>query len=128
MKVKREFHFFQCVIVKKLSLVSENGLGDENHNQPTSDVIKDSGMLAEELMEMEREWLRQQKAQEDADRELAKKLQEELDEENRTRALVNRRKGSKDEYQLRTNKTKNQSTIEDSFQRSVRKSSPLADG
>ena len=109
-----------------MSLVSENG--DENHNQPTSDVIKDSGMLAEELMEMEREWLRQQKAQEDADRELAKKLQEELDEENRTRALVNRRKGSKDEYQLRTNKTKNQSTIEDSFQRSVRKSSPLADG
>jgi hypothetical protein len=84
-------------------------------------------VLAQELLEMEREWLRKKKEQEEADNELARKLQQELDEEaNPGRALVNRSKGSRDEYQLRTKKMKNQPTIEDSFQRpSFRKSNPL---
>ncbi len=84
-------------------------------------------MLAQELQEMEREWLRKKKEQEDADSELARKLQEEMDEEAKpVRSLVNRSKGSKNEYQLRTKQIKNQPTIEDSFQRpSMRKSNPL---
>lgn len=95
-----------------------------NHNQPV-DENKGNGGLAEELMIMEREWLRKKKEQEEADMELARKLQEQLDEEIRSRTLVNRSKGSKDEYHLRTNKSKSQPTIEDSFQRPLRKSNPL---
>ncbi len=74
-------------------------------------------------MEMEREWLRQKNAQEEADRELARRMQEELNEETRPR--VNRSKGSADEYELRTNKRKNQLTIKDSFKQPTRKSNPL---
>ena len=99
-------------------------VGDVNHNQPTESA-KESGGLAEELLMMEREWHRKKKEQEEADRELARKLQEQLDEEARPRMVVNRSKGSKDEYQLRASKTKNQPTIEDSFQRPLRKSNPL---
>ncbi|EFX88501.1 hypothetical protein DAPPUDRAFT_310691 [Daphnia pulex] len=100
---------------------------DVNHNSTSDDSVKDGGVLAQELLEMEREWLRKKKEQEEADNELARKLQQELDEEsNPGRALVNRSKGSRDEYQLRTKKIKNQPTIEDSFQRpSFRKSNPL---
>ena len=89
-------------------------------------MAKDSGVLAQELQEMEREWLRKKKEQEDADSELARKLQEEMDEEAKPgRSLVNRSKGSKNEYQLRIKHLKNQPTIEDSFQRPMRKSNPL---
>lgn len=96
-----------------------------NHNQESDEIVERTGGLAEELMMMEREWLRNKTIQEEADRELARKLQEQLDEETRRSTLVNRSKGSKDEYQLRTNKPKNQPTIEDSFQRPSRKSNPL---
>lgn len=100
---------------------------DVNHNNTSDDSVNEGGVLAQELLEMEREWLRKKKEQEEADNELARKLQQELDEEaNPGRALVNRSKGSRDEYQLRTKKMKNQPTIEDSFQRpSFRKSNPL---
>ena len=80
--------------------------------------------MAEELQEMEQEWLKRKGEQEEADREVARQLQKKLDGEART-PLVNRTKGSKDEYKLRTqsaNKsTKKQSTIEDSFQKPMRK-------
>lgn len=68
---------------------------------------------------MEREWLRKKLEQEEADREMARKLQEQLDAEQRPRPVVNRSKGTKDEYLLRAKKRpdKKQSTIEDSFQR-----------
>ena len=99
--------------------------GDVNHNQGSDEFREKSGGLAEELRMMEREWLRTKREQEEADRELARKLQEQLNEETRLPTLVNRSKGSKDEYQLRTNKPKNQPTIEDSFQRPSRKSNPL---
>lgn len=95
-------------------------------NNNSEEPIKGAGILAEELREMEREWLRKRIEQEEADKELARKLQEELDQEAKsTRSLVNRSKGSKDEYQLRTKIVKNQPTIEASFQRpSIRKSNP----
>lgn len=81
--------------------------------------------MVEELQEMEQEWLKRKEIQEEADRELARQLQKKLDGEMRTPLVVNRTKGSKDEYQLRAksaNKsTKKQSTIEDSFQKPMRK-------
>lgn len=107
-------------------LDEENLTEDLKQNNNSEEPIKGAGILAEELREMEREWLRKKIEQEEADKELARKLQEELDQEAKsTRSLVNRSKGSKDEYQLRTKIVKNQPTIEASFQRpSIRKSNP----
>lgn len=75
--------------------------------------------LAEELLAMERQWLRKKKEQEEADREMARRLQEELNAEERQRLVVNRRKGSQDPYLLRaksSSNSKKQPTIEDAFQ------------
>ena len=87
---------------------------------------KESSTWAEELQELELKWLKTKKAQEEADEELARQMQLQMNGEVRT--PVNRSKGSKDEYQLRTksaNKsTKKQSTIEDSFRKPMRNSTP----
>lgn len=79
------------------------------------------GGLWAELLKAEFE---RQKKQEEADRELARQLQKELDAE-RPHLVVNRSKGSQDQYLLRANRKvtdKKQSTIEDSFQRPSRRS------
>lgn len=92
------------------------------NNEP---VPKEGGLWAELL----KEELDRQKRQEEADRKLARQLQKELDAEERPHLIVNRSKGSQDQYLLRANKKlktdKKQSTIEDSFQRpSQRSTSP----
>lgn len=122
--LKNDSVVFGVFYVILLFFLDDEKESDFNHNQ-TSDQVKVNGSLAEELLVMEREWLRRKREQEEADMEMARKLQEQLDEEARPRTLVNRSKGSKDEYQLRTNKSKNQPSIEDSFQRPLRKSNPL---
>lgn len=118
-----KFYFISWPFDRFPSLDLTEGLKQNNNSE---EPIKGAGILAEELREMEREWLRKRIEQEEADKELARKLQEELDQEAKsTRSLVNRSKGSKDEYQLRTKIVKNQPTIEASFQRpSIRKSNP----
>jgi len=91
-----------------------------NHNQNC--VVKEGG-LAEELLAMEREWLRRKMEQEEVDREFARQLQEQLNRETNVLGL-NRTKGSNDEYRLRP-KSGKQASIEDAFQRRpFRKSSP----
>lgn len=96
-------------------------LADVNQNHACN-TVKEGG-LAEELLAMEREWLRRKMEQEEVDREFARQLQEQLNRESNIPS-VNRTKGSNDEYKLRS-KSGKQTSIEDSFQRRpLRKSSP----
>lgn len=96
----------------------ENMDVDVNANGTASDCNRS---LAEELQKLERQWLEKKLQQEEADCELARRLQKEMDDESR--GVINRSKGTSDEYKLRS-KSRKQSTIEDSFQiRPVRKSS-----
>lgn len=95
---------------------------NHNHDEPTT-----SGMLAEELKELERQWLKKKQEQEEADRAYALKLQEELNKEEVSRTPpMNRAKGSKDEYNFRSkrNSSVRQKKIEETFQKPSRKSAP----
>jgi len=113
--------FFRISIYLPCSI---NFIDDENHNDTSmtnnEPVPKEGGLWAE-LLKAE---LERQKQQEEADRKLARQLQKELDAEERTHLVVNRSKGSQDQYLLRANRKtdKKQSTIEDSFQRPGRRS------
>jgi hypothetical protein len=108
-------------------------VGDINQNlASTSSEDVMNGSLADELMAMERQWMSQKSQQEEADLELARQLQRQLDEEDRQRSVVNRAKGTHDQYLLRPKsgpsgrKQQQQVTIQDAFQKnnSARRSTP----
>jgi hypothetical protein len=106
--------------------------GDINQNlASTSSEDVMNGSLADELMAMERQWMSKKSQQEEADLELARELQRQLDEEDRRRSVVNRAKGSHDQYLLRpksgsSGRKQQQVTIQDAFQKnsSARRSTP----
>ena len=107
--------------------------GDINQNlASTSSADVMDGSLANELMAMERQWMSKKSQQEEADLELARQLQRQLDEEDRRRSVVNRAKGTHDQYLLRPKsgssgrKQQQQVTIQDAFQKnsSGRRSTP----
>lgn len=87
---------------------------DEDDDDDDGDGGGDDESLAQKLARLERRWLRQKERQERADREMARRLQKELDQQHRTATTVNRSKSSHDAYALRSAGPK-QSSIRDAF-------------
>ena len=57
---------------------------DEDDDDDDGDGGGDDESLAQKLARLERRWLRQKERQERADREMARRLQKELDQQHRT--------------------------------------------